>query len=184
MAALVLGAICQAGDRTPWLAAILADRFRSPALVIGAAAFALALNYALGVAAGTYLAPMLSPEAKLLLLAIALIAAGVGAPLRSTAPDRLAGWRIGAVATSVLGLVIIAFADRMQFVVAALATRSPLPWLGAVGATLGALAITVPAVLAGEARWTALPQRVLRTSTSLILIVTGIVIGLDGLALI
>ena len=42
MAALVLGAICQAGDKTPWLAAILADRFRVPAVVIGATAVALA----------------------------------------------------------------------------------------------------------------------------------------------
>ena len=41
MAALVAGALAQAGDRPAWLAAILADRYKAPALVVLAAAAAL-----------------------------------------------------------------------------------------------------------------------------------------------
>jgi len=184
MAALVLGALCQAGDKTPWLAAILADRFKSPALVIAAAALALALNYALGVVGGMLVAPLLTPNAKLLLLALALLLAGAGTTLRSKSPDRLERWRIGPVATAVLGLFIMAFGDRMQFVAAGLAARSPVPWLAGVGATIGALAVTIPAVLMGEARWIALPQRAIRIATAAMLIVAGIVLGLQALALI
>jgi Ca2+/H+ antiporter, TMEM165/GDT1 family len=184
MAAIVLGALCQAGDRTPWLAAILADRFERKRVVIAGLIVAFAFNYALGTLGGIYIAPMISPEAKLVFLGLALGFAGLETPLRSRSPDRLEGWRIGAVATSVLGLVIIAFADRMQFVAAALAARSPLPWLAAVGAVLGALAVAVPATLIGEAKWLALPQRAIRFGTGAILLIAGIACLLNGLRLI
>ncbi|VVS96755.1 conserved membrane hypothetical protein [Sphingomonas sp. EC-HK361] len=184
MAAFVLGALCQAGDRTPWLAAILADRFARRGIVVVALLVAFALNYALGTLGGLYVAPMISPEAKLVFLGLALVFAAVETPLRARSPDRLEGWRIGAVATSVLGLVIIAFADRMQFVTAALAARSPLPWLAAVGATAGALAVAIPAAIMGERRWLSLPQRAIRFGTCGILLVAGILCALNGLRLI
>ena len=47
MAALVAGALAQAGDRPAWLAAILSDRYRSPLPILLAAALALALASAL-----------------------------------------------------------------------------------------------------------------------------------------
>lgn len=184
MAAIVLGALCQAGDRTPWLAAILADRFDRKDVVVAGLIMAFAVNYALGTLGGIYIAPMISPEAKLVFLGLALIFAGLETPLRSRSPDRLEGWRIGAVATSLLGLVIIAFADRMQFVTAALAARSALPWLAAVGATAGALAVAVPAALMGEVRWLALPQRAIRFGTGGVLLIAGIFCVLNGLRLI
>ena len=184
MAALVLGALCQAGDRTPWLAAILADRYRTPGIVIVAAALALAANYALGVVGGLVIGPLLTPEARLLLLAMALVLAGIGMPWRTRAPDRLSGWTLGAWGTSIAGLAIMVLGDRMQFIAAALSMRSPLPWLSAIGATLGALAVTVPAILIGESGWTALPHRAIRAGTAAILIVAGLVIGVNGLRLV
>jgi putative Ca2+/H+ antiporter (TMEM165/GDT1 family) len=184
MTALVFGAICQAGDKTPWLAAILADRYRTPTVVILATALALAGNYALGVIAGMLIAPMITPEAKLLLLALALLLAGVGTTFRSKSPERLEGWRLGAFGTSALGLAIMIFGDRMQFIVAALAARSDVPWLAAVGATLGAIAVAVPAALVGERRWLALPQRAIRIGTAAVLVLFGVIFGLMALRLV
>lgn len=184
MAALVLGALTQVGDKTPWLAAILADRFRRPGMMIAATVAALLFNNALGVVGGMFVAGLLAPNAKLLLLALALVLAGVSVPFRSKSPDRLETWRIGAVATSVLGLIIMAFGDRMQFVTAALAARSPVPWLAAVGATLGALAVTIPAIMLGERRWLALPLKAIRLATGAILTLVGIIVGLNALALV
>lgn len=184
MAALVLGAICQMGDKTPWLAAILADRFRAPAVVIAATALALAANYALGVAGAMFIAPLLSTEARLLLLALALLLAALGTTLRARSPDRLEGWRLGAVGTSTLGLAIMIFGDRMQFVVLALAVRSDLPWLTAIGGTIGALAVAAPAALMGERQWLALPQRSIRIGSAVLLAVIGVVTGLSALRLI
>jgi putative Ca2+/H+ antiporter (TMEM165/GDT1 family) len=177
MAALVLGALTQLGDRTPWLAAILADRFRSPATLIVAAAVALALNNAVGTIGGVLVAKLLTPNAKLLLLALALVLAGLTVQLGRKSPDRLSGWRLGAFGTSVTGLAILAFGDRMQFVTAALAARTTLPWAAPVGATLGALAVCVPAIVLGEERWLALPLKPVK-------IVSGVVLGLSAVGLV
>jgi putative Ca2+/H+ antiporter (TMEM165/GDT1 family) len=184
MAALVLGAICQAGDKTPWLAAILADRFRTRGLVIAATAIGLAANYALGVAGALLIAPLLTPNARLLLLALALVLAGVSTTLRGTSPDRLENWRLGAFGTSAIGLAIMIFGDRMQFVVVALAAGSPLPWLTAIGATIGALAVAAPAAVIGERQWLALPQRTIRWASAVLLVVAGLVFGLSAARLI
>jgi putative Ca2+/H+ antiporter (TMEM165/GDT1 family) len=184
MAALVLGAICQAGDKTPWLAAILSDRFRSPWIVILATAIGLAGNYALGVVGGILIAPMVTPEARTLLLALALLLAGLSTTMRARSPDRLDGWKLGAFGTSALGLAIMIFGDRMQFVVVALAAGSDLPWLAAVGATLGGLAVAAPAALVGERQWLAMPQRVIRIATATLLVMLGLIFGLMALRLI
>lgn len=184
MAALVAAALAQGADRAPWLAAILADRYRRPGLVIAAAALALAGNYALASVAGAAAAPLLSPNAKLLLLALALLLAAGGMVLRAKPPDRLTGWKLGGFATSLLGMAILAFGDATQFIAAALAARSPVPWLAAVGATLGALVALVPAAMLGEAAWRALPLRAIRWAGAGVLLVAGAVLGLEAVRLI
>ena len=184
MAALVLGAITQLSDRTPWLAAILADRFARRGMVLAAAVLAFALNYTVGVVVGAAITALIIPEAKLLLLALALLLAGLGTAWRDKAPDGLAGWRIGPVATSFLGLFIMAFGDRMQFIVAALAGRSELPWAAAVGATLGASVVTGYAIVAGERAWTALPLRAIRIAAAVVLTVAGLLVANSALRLV
>lgn len=184
MAALVLGALTQLGDRTPWLAAILADRFRSTGTLLVAAAIALAINNVIGTIGGVFVAKLLTPNAKLLLLALALVLAGVTVQLRDKSPDRLTGWRLGAFGTSVSGLAILAFGDRMQFVTAALAARSPLPWAAPVGATIGALAVCAPAILLGETRWLALPLKPARIASGVVLTIAGVITGLSAVGLI
>ena len=73
MAALVAAALAQVGDRPAWLAAILADRYRAPGLVVAMAAIALAVAAGLAGVAGGLIAPQLTPEAKQLFLALALV---------------------------------------------------------------------------------------------------------------
>ena len=184
MAAIVLGAITQLSDKTPWLAAIFADRSRRPALVVLAAVLALVFNYAIGVAAGLAVAALLTPEARLLLLALALVLAGAGTGFRFRRPDALEGWRTGPAFTSIAGLAIMAFGDRMQFVVAALAARSSLPWAAMVGAVIGAAAVNIVAVALGEAAWLRLPLKSLRIAAAAILLVAGVVIGVNALQLV
>ncbi len=183
MAALVAAAGAQIGDRTAWLAAILSDRWRRPWLVIACAALALAVAGGLAAAAGALLAPLIAPEAKLLLLALALLLQGGGGLLTARMPDRLEGWRIGAAATSVLGILILAFGDGVQFIVAALAARSPVPAFAAVGATLGSLAVIAPAAILGEAAWLRLPLRRLRIAIGAVFVAVGAALGLSALGL-
>jgi putative Ca2+/H+ antiporter (TMEM165/GDT1 family) len=183
MAALVAAALAQVGDRTAWLAAILADRYR-PVPVIAMAALAMLAASGLATFAGTLLAPMLAPNAKQLMLALALLLQGGGAFFPAKAPERLDRWRIGALATSVLGLFILAFGDGVQFIVVTLAARSPVPALAAVGTTIGSLAVIAPAALMGEAGWTALPLKPVRIGIGCLFVLAGLFLALGALDLI
>lgn len=184
MAAIVAAALAQIGDRPAWLAAILADRYRAPFTVTVAAAVALLLAGGLAAAAGALLAPRLTPNAKLLMLALALGFQGAGGFGRVKVPDRLEGWRLGAFATSSLGLFILAFGDGVQFIVLTLAARATLPWLAAAGATIGSLVVIAPAALLGERSWTALPLRPAGIAASALLLAAGLVLALTALQLI
>ncbi|HEX8384514.1 MAG TPA: TMEM165/GDT1 family protein [Sphingomonas sp.] len=184
MAALVAGALAQAGDRTAWLAAILADRFARPGLVILAAALAIGCASLIACAGALLLQGKLTPEAGRLFLALALVLQGAGGLVRAKPPERLAGWRLGAFGTSTVGLFILAFGDGLQFIVLALAARAALPWAAAVGATLGALAVIAPAALLGERGWIALPQLLVRRVAAALFLVTGIVLALSALRLV
>lgn len=184
MAALVAGALAQGGDRTAWLAAILADRYRRPGLVMGAAALAILCAGLLACAGALLLQGRLTPEAGRLFLALTLLFQGAGGLARAAPPDRLAGWRLGAFGTSWLGVFILAFGDGLQFVVLALAARAALPWTAAIGATVGSLAVIAPAALLGERAWTALPQLAVRRTAAALFLVAGAAIGFSALRLI
>lgn len=184
MAALVAAALAQVGDRTAWLAAILADRFARPGLVIAMAAFALLAASGIAAAGGALIAPLLAPNAKQLMLALALILQGGGALFAAKPPERLDSWRIGAAATSALGLFILAFGDGVQFIVVTLAARSPVPAFAAAGAMIGSLAIIAPAALMGEAGWTKLPLSGVRIAIGVLFLIVGLVLALGAVRLI
>lgn len=184
VAGFVAGLLLAAGDRTAWLAAILAERYRRPGTVIFGATVALAGSNAVAAIGGAVIAPSMTPNARALLLALALIFAGVGGFFAPKRPNALVGWRIGALLTSTLGLFILAFGERTEFVTAALAARSPLPALAAVGTTLGTLAVTVVAVGLGERGLTALPLAAVRIGVGIVFLLAGLVIGLGALRLV
>ncbi|MGR6330500.1 TMEM165/GDT1 family protein [Sphingomonas sp. XXL09] len=184
MAALLAAALGQIGDRPAWLTAILADRFARPVTVILAAAIALAAATTIAAVAGAWIAPHLTPEARQLFVALALVLQGGGMLVAAKPPERLAGWRIGAFATSLLGLFILAFGDGVQFVVLALAARAGQAGFAAAGATIGGLVPLAVAAVLGEAGWTALPQPTLRRAAGTVFLLVGLWLGLGALRLI
>jgi putative Ca2+/H+ antiporter (TMEM165/GDT1 family) len=86
--------------------------------------------------------------------------------------------------TSLLGVALLGLGDRTQFITAALAARSPTPALAAVGATLGALVVNVPAIIAGEDARKTLPLTAIRIGVGTIFIIAGAAIGFSALRLI
>lgn len=184
MAALVAAALAGIGDRPAWLAAILADRYRQAGAVIAAAAIALAAASGLAALMGGILAPRFSPEAKQMMLALALLLQGGAGFLRVKSPERLDGWRLGAFATPLLGLFVLAFGDGVQFIVLTLAARTALPWLAAIGGAVGGLCAVAPAALLGERGWTALPLRQARSAIAIPFLVAGSVLALEAMGLV
>ncbi|MDH7973983.1 TMEM165/GDT1 family protein [Sphingomonas sp. AR_OL41] len=184
MAALVAALVVEATDRTPWLIAIFADRFARRGVVIVASLCALATGFAIVALGGALIGERLTPEARQLFLAVALLNAGVSAFFPIKPPNRLDGWRVGAAATSFFGVFILAFGGRTQFIVMALAERGPLPALAAIGATLGSVAVVVLAALTGEAARRLLPITGLRIVSGIALSTIGTILALGALRLI
>ena len=180
--AFLLAVLSQIGDRPALLTAILADRYGRPLTIAFAAGLAHAgLNFAAAFA-GMAVAPMMTPNAKALLLAIALISGGLfgfGGKLK----DRLEGWKMGALVTPLLGVLVLAFGERTQFFTFALATRGE-PWFAATGATIGAFAIGFVAAVLGERAWQGIPLRWPRISVALAFLGAGAWIGLGALRLV
>lgn len=185
MAALVAAFLIHTTDRTAWLAGLLAPRGVVP-VVCGIALAVVATN-ALAAFGGTLLAPEMSPNARDLLLALALLAAGLGAfwPPR---PPRAANQRIGALLAGLLGAATLALGDRTLFVTLALAARAGAPALAAIGpvigAVIGALAVIVPAALLGERGRRRLPLRAIRIGIGAVLSVAGAIQAFGALRLI
>lgn len=182
--AFIVALLTQAGDRSPWLVAILADRFGKPLLVALAAVLAHATGNIIAATGGMLIAPMLTPNARQLLLALALLFAAIGALWRLKPPDRLEGWQLGAFLTPLLGVFILAAGDTTQFFTLAFAARGPSPLLAAAGAFLAVLVVNTVAALAGETAWRTLPLRGYRIGFGLLCLVTGLFLAVSALRLI
>ncbi len=182
--AFVAALLAQAGDRSPWLVAILADRYGRPFTIAIAALLAHGIGNGIAGAGGALIAPMLTPNARQLLIAVALVLAGSGALGRLKPPDRLEGWRLGPWLTAFAGIFILALGDTTQFFTLAFAARGPSPVVAAIGATVAAFAVSLIAALIGEAGWRRLPLRRLRTGVGVLAIGGGVLLGAGALRLV
>jgi len=181
MAALVAALLTQATDRSAWLAARLGTRFDSHAAIIAGLVLALAVVNAIAATGAMLVAPILTPNARALLLALALVSAGAAALVRAKPPAET--FRGGAFIAALAGGLALGIGDRTQFITFALAARTPIPALAAVGATIGGLAIQIPAVLAGERAYSQAPECAIRLPIAILLLGAGAVIGLNALRL-
>jgi putative Ca2+/H+ antiporter (TMEM165/GDT1 family) len=180
--AFLLAVLSQLGDRPAYLTAILADRFRRPLLVALSAGLAHAIGNVLAALFGAAIAPMLTPEAQALLLAIALLLGGASGFLPLKLRARLETWRLGAFLTALLGIFAVAVGDRTQFFTFALAAGGE-PWFAAAGAILGAFAVAFVAATLGESGWRPVAARWPRIAVALLFIGAGIWIGVGALRL-
>jgi putative Ca2+/H+ antiporter (TMEM165/GDT1 family) len=181
--AFVAVLLAMATDRPPLLAAILADRFGTAATVAGTIA-AQATGFALAAVAGTLVAPHLTPNARALLLALALLSAGGSALFAARIKDRLDGWHLPGIIVAALGMAVLALGDRSQFLIFAVTARTPDALLAAIGGILAATVVTTVAATMGERDWTRLPLRFVRPLVATLLLLAGIVTGLSALRLV
>jgi len=183
VAAFVAGLLLQAGDRIPWFTAILADRLRSTTGVLIASVLAIPAGYGVAAVAGQVLAQHMSPNASALFLAFMLISAGGAGLVTLKPPNRFESGKGGGFVLGLIGVLSLLLGDRTQFLVVALAARSPTPAFAAVGATLGTLAVVTVATLAGEAARKGLPIQVFRIATGVASILIGLIVAVNALRL-
>lgn len=181
--AFIAALLTQLGDRPAILTAIVADRYGRPLIVALAAGLAHGVGNTVAALAGGATAPLLTPNAQALFLAVALFIGGVSALWPVKPPARLDGWRIGSLLTAFLGVFSLALGGQTQFFTLAFAVRGE-PWFAAAGATAGAFAVAFVAAVLGELAWLRIPFRGFRILTGAIFLVAAAVIGAGALRLV
>lgn len=168
-------------DKTQLIAAVQAGRTGRPLPVLAGLALALAASNLVAALAGLYIAQTINVRAQTLLLALALLFAGASGLIRRR-PPKAATARLPLLATFILCLAA-EMGDRTQFLTFALAGRFDSVAFAAAGATAGALAACLPALLLGERLQEATPFRALRYAGAALFLVTGFIVAVQALRL-
>ena len=180
---LLLGAIAQAGDRTQLLCAALGQRFARPLPLIIGVTLASGLMAAIGALGGVVIGTWISLDALRLFYALSLLFAGLAMLGPRRPVDTLAGWRTGPLLTALLGLFIVQFGDKTQFIIAATAARSH-DWLWPL---LGGWAGTVLGLAPGlvlQHRLAGWPIRAVRLGGGALILTIGAALALGAFGLV
>ena len=185
MDALLFAFICclliEAGGRMQLLALAFATRWpRHFSAIFWGIALAAIANAAISGAAGAYIAPLLTANARSLFLALALASASLSLFARIKAPDPLTGWRIGPFLTALLGMFILGFADSSQFMVLAFTVRTADPVLAAAGGAAGVILACLPVLVFRTGFFTAMPLRAIRFGAGTLFLISGALLALSA----
>ena len=94
--------------------------------------------------------------------------------------DVLGKWTIGPFWTAFIGLFILQFGDKGQFILAANAARTDMWILAAIGGWIGVMAACVPALLLHERLAKLLPLSRIRIGGGIAFIIIGAVLALSA----
>lgn len=179
----VAAALAEWGDKTQLIVALLAARSRRPLMVLAGLSAAALFSSAVAAFGGVLIGGMITIRAMGLMVALALLFAGVAGLLRKRAPEVPDLGRMPVFLTA-LGLCIVAeFGDRTQFLAFALAGRFDSLALAAAGTTAGILSAGIPAVLLGERLQSVVPVRAIRYGVAGLFLVTGFIVAVGALQL-
>ena len=176
--------LAEFGDKTQLLVIALAARHpRALPLIAGVAVGALASNIIAAVI-GVLLGGFVTMRAASLLLAVALVFAGVAGLMLKRAEDADARWRGGAFLTAAAGAFALEIGDKTQFLTVALAARLDSFAWAAAGATLGVIVASIPAALLGRQMADAVPMRPIRIGIALLFLLAGFIVTINALQLV
>lgn len=142
--------LTETGDRTQILAAALAIRFAGNRPVIIGLAAASLINCLISAYAGSFIDQWISQDPLRLFNGLAHLLAGVAMLAWRRPVDLLSGWKTGPFLTAFLGIFVLQFGDKGQFIIAANAARADYWLFPAIGGWLGILVAVVPAILLKE----------------------------------
>jgi len=166
--------LAEMGDRTQILAAALALRYHRNGAIIAGLACATLLNCIISAVGGSVIDNWISEQPVTLLAGLAYIFAGAGMLLWRRNVNPLSGWKTPAFLTAFLGLFILEFGDKSQFIIAAQSARTPFWGMTLIGGFIGIMAATVPAVILRERMATILPLKPIRWISGALLLAWGL----------
>lgn len=166
------------------LVVALAARFAKPGAVLAGVAVAALVNCALAAFFGGLISGLITARALSLLVALALLFAGVAGLLRSGTPDMAADWKRGAFLTTLVCFFLLEFGDKTQFLTFALAAQYDAFALAAAGATAGVIAANAPAVALAGRFGEIVPVRAVRLTIAGLFLFAGALVAVNALRLI
>lgn len=172
------------GDKTQLLAIALAARYPRPGAVLAGIAVAAIANALLASAGGMLIHGTITLRATSLLVAIALLLAGLSSFSRQKDPcDMGSTWKTGAFLTSAGCFFLLEFGDKTQFLTIALSAQFGSLLLAAAGAAAGVIVASVPAVLLGRTMTSVVPLKPIRVAAGALFLFIGLVVALSALRL-
>jgi putative Ca2+/H+ antiporter (TMEM165/GDT1 family) len=175
--------LAEMGDRTQILAAALALRYHRNGAIIAGLACATLLNCAISAAGGSVVDSWISEAPLTLFTGLAYVFAGAGMLMWRRTVDPLTGWKTGAFLTAFLGLFILEFGDKSQFVIAARAANTDLWGMALAGGFAGIMAATIPAVILRERLAQIVPLKPIRWVSGALLLGWGLILALRAFGL-
>jgi Ca2+/H+ antiporter, TMEM165/GDT1 family len=176
--------LAEMGDRTQILAAALALRYQKNGAVLVGLALATLLNCTISAIGGSVIDQWISEAPLKLFAGLAYIFAGAGMLMWRRTVDPLTGWKTPAFITAFLGLFILEFGDKSQFIIAAQSARTPFWGMALAGGFVGVMAATIPAVILRERLAKIVPLKPIRWVSGALLLGWGIILALQAFGLV
>jgi putative Ca2+/H+ antiporter (TMEM165/GDT1 family) len=179
----IAAALGEFGDKTQLLVMALAARYGRPGAILAGVAVAALANSLIAAAGGILIHDMITLRAIALLVALALLFAGVGSLISLRPKVSVTGWKTPAFVTAAGGFFIAEFGDKTQFVTGALAAQYASLPLAALGATAGIVVASAPAAVIGPRLGEALPLTAIRIVAACLFLLAGFIVAINALRL-
>ncbi|HEX8240656.1 MAG TPA: TMEM165/GDT1 family protein [Allosphingosinicella sp.] len=184
LTSFVAAALGEWGDKTQLLVIALAVRYRRP-LPILAGVFAAALaNSLIAAFGGALVHGMIIPRAVSLLVALALVFAGVAGLIRPKPYESGGTSSAGPFLVAAASFFVLEFGDKTQFLTFAFAAQFDAFALAAAGATAGIMVSNLPAALLGDALAQSAPLKGIRIGLGALFLAIGLFVGVSALRLV
>ena len=172
------------GDKTQLLVIALAARYRRPFPILAGVLVAALANSLIAAFGGILVNSMIVPRAASLLVALALVFAGIAGLIRPRPYESDGTSRAGPFLVAAAAFFVLEFGDKTQFLTFALAARFDAFGLAAAGATAGILVSSLPAALLGDALARAVPLKGLRIGLGALFLAIGLFVAVNALRLV
>jgi putative Ca2+/H+ antiporter (TMEM165/GDT1 family) len=184
IASFVAAALGEWGDKTQLLVVALAARYRRPAPILACVFVAALANALIASFGGVLVHDMITLRAVSLLVALALVFAGVAGLIRPRPYESDSSSRAGPFLVALASFFVLEFGDKTQFLTFAVSAQFGAFALAAAGATAGVMAANVPAALMGEELAKAAPLNGLRIGIGALFLAVGLFVGVSALRLV
>ena len=181
--ATVTVALAEIGDKTQFLALLLAARYRKPGPIIAGMLVATLVNHAASAWVGAWMATQISPQVLRWAVTLSFLAVAIWTLI----PDKLDSNevtlpRFGPFMATVIAFFLAEIGDKTQVATIVLAANySPL-WQVITGTTIGMLLANVPVIILGARFAHRLPLRAARITAALVFAALGLWVAWHGLS--